>query len=191
MKKSMLAGMFIALAGMVYLTVGGINGSLLFNIGLLGVTLYQANLFTGKAGFLGKSDYPYLFYNILFGNLIGVSFVALLLQLADYNVSETANNIINGRIESSYLATLIKGIFCGFLMTTAIEGVKNKTYLPLLWCVPVFILSGYYHSIADWFYFSMTNYNNYIYYLPKWFIILIGNTIGCNIPRFLKGKENA
>lgn len=185
MGKSIFAGMMIAIAGMIYLTLGGIEGAIMFNLGLLGVTLYQANLFTGKAGFLSLKEYPYLFYNILFGNILGVSLVTFLLQMADYDVTNQASKIILTRIEASYIASLIKGIFCGVLMTVAVQGYKMGNILPLLWCVPVFILSGYYHSIADWFYFGMNNYNNFIDYFPKWIIIVCGNVIGCNLPRLL------
>lgn len=189
MRKSIFAGMMIAIAGMAYLSVGGIEGAVLFSFGLLAITLYQANLFTGKIGFLSFNKYPYLFYNILCGNLIGVSLVSILLQLAGYNVNEQVSMIINSRIENSYTSCLIKAIFCGVLMTVSIYGYLKNTMLPLLWAVPVFILSGYYHSIAEWFYFAMNGYNNFVEYFPKWIIIVCGNVIGCNIPRFFnEGK---
>ena len=38
-KSSILAGMFIAVAGMLYLIIGGIEGAILFSVGLLGVVI--------------------------------------------------------------------------------------------------------------------------------------------------------
>lgn len=51
--------------------------------------------------------------------------------------------------------------------------------------IPLFILCGFYHSIADAFYMFNANYNLLLEYLPTYGFIVLGNFIGCNIPRFL------
>ena len=48
--KGILAGIFISIAGIIYLKVGGIPGAVLFSLGLLGVVECQGKLFTGLAG---------------------------------------------------------------------------------------------------------------------------------------------
>lgn len=193
-KSSILAGMFIAVAGMLYLIIGGIEGAILFSVGLLGVVIFNAHLFTGKAGFVSSvRSVADLFGIILIGNVIGVMIVAGLLRLADYNVSSIASGIIESRINSSMISCFVKGIFCGLLMTTAVYGVKEKnTYLPLLFSIPAFILCGFYHSIADCFYFSMIDFSNFAYvefYLPRWVVIVLGNFIGCNLPNLLRFRS--
>jgi len=57
-KSSILAGIFIAVAGYIYLTVSGIVGACMFAFGLLGVCYIGLHLYTGKAGSvsLNKSD---------------------------------------------------------------------------------------------------------------------------------------
>ena len=55
-RKSVFAGIFISIGGSVYLSVGGIAGSVLFAFGLLGVIHYQLPLYTGKAGFIKTKE---------------------------------------------------------------------------------------------------------------------------------------
>ena len=50
MKKSVLAGLLIAIAGYANLIVGGIPGACIFAFGLLSICAMGLNLFTGKAG---------------------------------------------------------------------------------------------------------------------------------------------
>ena len=59
--KSMLAGMLIAVAGAVFLScqtmipdksIAKVAGSFLFSIGLIGVLVLEADLFTGKIGYV-------------------------------------------------------------------------------------------------------------------------------------------
>lgn len=94
-KSSILAGMFIAVAGMLYLIIGGIEGAILFSVGLLGVVIFNAHLFTGKAGFVSSiKDVTNLFYIILVGNMIGVALVSLPMRLAEYNLTDVADELI-------------------------------------------------------------------------------------------------
>ena len=46
---SIIAGLFIGIAGFGYLAVGGIPGAILFAFGLIGVVSYKCKLFTGTA----------------------------------------------------------------------------------------------------------------------------------------------
>ena len=51
--KSILAGVLIALAGHIYLNCSNkIVGAFLFSIGLIGVIVLKANLYTGKVGYV-------------------------------------------------------------------------------------------------------------------------------------------
>ncbi len=50
---------------------------------------------------------------------------------------------------------LAKAFFCGILMYLAVSVFKEKkTPIGIVFCIPVFILSGFEHSIADMFYLS-------------------------------------
>ena len=92
-------------------------------------------------------------------------------------------------------SAVAKGVFCGVLMYIAVDNYKSKgSMLGTFICVPVFILAGFEHSIADMFYFSsamMWNMDSFLFTLA----ILFGNMIGCClIPAYrlyVNGEEKA
>ena len=73
--------------------------------------------------------------------------------------------------------TLIRAFFCGILMYVAVSVYKeNNTPLGIMFCIPVFILSGFEHSIADMCYFAVAGYT-----LPAVLfvaVVVVGNAIG-------------
>lgn len=83
LKRSILAGVAIGLAGFAYLAVGGVFGSVLFSVGLITVYLYGLFLFTGLAGRIpfNLSDLLRLL-SVLVGNIFGAILVALLARLS-------------------------------------------------------------------------------------------------------------
>ena len=64
------------------------------------------------------------------------------------------------------------------LMYTAVWSFRErKTPLGILFCIPVFVLSGFEHSIADMFYFALAG----LFRLQSlWFLLLVvlGNSLG-------------
>ena len=52
-------------------------------------------------------------------------------------------------------------------MTTVVKFARQKKFIPLLIGVPLFILSGFWHSIADAFYYSVA-----LNFTPRFFIYL-------------------
>ena len=49
----------------------------------------------------------------------------------------------------------MRAFFCGMLVYLSVEIYrKHKTPVGIVFCIPTFILSGYEHSIADFFYFG-------------------------------------
>ena len=87
-----------------------------------------------------------LIVTFLLGMLISFVFPALL---------DKAYIMCTAKLEQTFLITFIRAIFCGVLMYTAVEIFKEKkTPLGIIFCIPVFILCGFEHSIADMFYFG-------------------------------------
>lgn len=179
--RSILAGISIGLGGAIFLKLGGIIGAVMFAFGLLTVVHFKLPLYTGTAGFIdcNKKDEWINMLIILFGNIIG----CFLLSLLSINGID-GSSIIEARIAGGYLNSILMGIGCGLIMTLIVKGGRDKNLLLILFGIPLFILLGFYHSIADAFYFAVSNMN--IYYLPYYLLIVIGNFIGCNIPRLLK-----
>ena len=80
MTLSILAGIFIALGCIIYLSIGGAVGAVLFSIGLLSVLYFKAHLFTGKAGLFADNGISVArLGQIWLGNAIGCVLMAVLL----------------------------------------------------------------------------------------------------------------
>lgn len=188
---SVFAGLLIGVGGLVYLRVGGVAGAVLFAFGLLSVVMCGAQLFTGKAGLLPYKDLLKLII-MLAGNAVGCFIAAI---IASYCGSEafTANleTIINARLAASWHALLVTSAGTGMIMTLAVYGARQKHYLPLLFGVPVFILCGLPHCVADAFYYAAALlYGKFeLSLLIAWLWAIIGNYIGCNAPRWFMGKQ--
>lgn len=187
---SIFAGLLIGVGGLVYLRVGGVAGAVLFAFGLLSVVMCGAQLFTGKSGFLPYRDFPKLLAMITL-NAVGCAVAAF---IASYCSSEAlvANlqAIIDARLTASWHKILVTSIGTGMIMTLAVYGARQKHYLPLLFGVPVFILSGLPHCVADAFYYVAALFYDCfeLKLLAPWLWAIAGNYIGCNLPRLFMGE---
>ena len=77
---SIVAGMMIAIGGIIFLTLSGLEGALLFSMSLLTILCLKLELFTGKAGLLATREIkPGKLLEIWIGNFIGTAIVAILL----------------------------------------------------------------------------------------------------------------
>lgn len=186
--RSILAGICIGLGGAIFVKLGGFIGSFMFAFGLLSVVHFKLPLYTGTAGFieLNKWEEYKKMVIILLGNILGCFLLAQLLDHSQY----IGDSIIQSRINSGYVRCLLNGIWCGFVMTLIVQGGRDKNLLLILFGIPLFILLGFYHSIADAFYASISSIETNKQYVLYYIIIALGNFIGCNIPRLLKYKND-
>lgn len=189
--SSILAGICIAFGGIAYLKVGGLAGAILFTFGLLTVVHYKLKLFTGTAGFFESKKDLYNLFLILFGNIVGTSIVALMVNVAMPTLVPVASEILANRMDNTILSTIILGAGCGFVMTTAVTFGRNEKFLPLLFGVPLFIMCGFLHSIADAFYYAVAYVSLTIKVIPIYISIVIGNFIGCNLYRIIFFNEKS
>jgi len=188
---AILAGLCISIGCVVNLRVGGVAGAVLFAFGLTAVVYYKLKLYTGTAGFIRmKGDWSMLI-TVLFGNIVGCLLTALALRYAQPDIIEPATKILEGRITKGALPCGILAVGCGFIMTTAVEFGRQGKVLPLLLGVPVFILCGFTHSIADAFYFLVSPTD--VLLQPAVLLIyvseVLGNFVGCNLYRWVKPCE--
>lgn len=188
---SVLAGIAISIGCIVYLSVENpVIGAVLFAVGLLTVLTFGLNLFTGKAPYLCTKGPKYLPFmlNVWLGNLIGSGITALLIyQTRLYSkIIDRCTIIAETKVDDSLLSLFILGILCGIMMYIAVDnyitqgGARNFTSgLVAVFCVAVFILAGFEHSVADMFYFILA--------LPveEWILPLLtitaGNILGGNL----------
>lgn len=176
--SAVLAGGCIGIGGMVYLKVGGVAGAVLFSIGLIAVVSYKLKLYTGTAGFVTKQDWWELI-PILTGNICG----CILLALLPTNLDVTS--IIEVRTACPWYNAFLLAVGCGFLMTTAVTFAREGKWLPLLFSVPVFILCGFYHCVADAFYYAVGWEQLSPAVIPVYIATVLGNFVGCNVPRYV------
>ena len=186
MPPAILAGICISIGCVVNLRVGGVAGAVLFAFGLTTVVYYGMKLYTGTAGFIrSKGDWSMLAL-VLIGNIIGCLLTAWLIGYAQPDCIEPASNILAGRLAKGPWACFLLAIGCGFIMTTAVEFARKGKMLPLLLGVPVFILCGFAHSIADAFYFLVSPTDQLLQteVLVVYLSEVLGNFVGCNLYRW-------
>ena len=181
--RSILAGICIGLGGAIFIKLGGVIGACMFAFGLLTVVHFRLPLYTGTAGFIELNklkEYKKMLI-ILFGNILGC---ILLSYMNIKGIDGSA--IIQSRLDTSYLQCLLNAIGCGLIMTLIVKGGRDKNPLLILFGIPLFILLGFYHSIADAFYMMVTPEDLRNIFFGRYWTIVLGNFIGCNIPRLLK-----
>lgn len=187
--SAILSGIAISISCISYLKLGGIAGAVFFSFGLITVLHYGWKLYTGVSGFIqNRKDVSNLGI-ILIGNIIGCIITALIMRFSQPGLTLTALEVVNIRLGLGAFQCLLMGIGCGFIMTTVVKFGREYKYLPLLFGVPIFIICGFLHSIADAFYISMLPLDilcdqfkdiSFVYIM-----VIIGNFIGCNLVRII------
>ena len=199
LRSSIFAGIAIGTAGFGFLasgvqaeTYGSLVGAVLFSFGLLTVVGYKLRLYTGTAGFIKKNEVGTLFL-ILLGNIIGCFIASLLARVTPMAIQESAQKILELRLRTGAVRCGLLGIGCGFIMTTAVQFARQKQYLPLLFGVPLFIVCGFTHCVADAFYYLCVPLDfwtaNALQILTVYISIVLGNLIGCNLYRIVLAKD--
>lgn len=179
LKNSILSGMLIGIGNIIYLILENhYIGAMLFSFALLTIINSNLPLYTGKIGFI--NDYSKIdFAKMLFGNLIGVTAIMFIAILCKNNLYETMVASAVMKFSSNILSTFLLGFLCGILMFIA---VYSKNVVITIFCIMIFILSGYKHCIAD-FPYVLINFN--IINAIKFLCIILGNSLGAILIRKL------
>ena len=111
-KKAILAGMVIAIASLLYVSVENpIIGAIIFSFGLLTVFELQLNLFTGKAVDYDKYSF-FDFIVFLFGNISGciiISLFAWSYTKADY-IYKASNFLCDKKFNNNFIVLFFSAI---------------------------------------------------------------------------------
>ena len=176
------AGIMIAIGGSVFLSCENrYIGAILFSVALLCICLKGYSLFTGKVGYLpenhSKEAVKILLCGLL-GNIVSTVLLGFAVSFANPALGEAAKVICEAKLSQEALQTFVRAFFCGVLMYMAVSTYREKgTLAGIFFCVPVFILSGFEHSIANMFYFGASGIINMdsIIYLA---VVIAGNSVG-------------
>lgn len=200
--SSFLAGFAISIGAYCYSTLSGaMAGAFIFSFGLITIILYGWSLYTGSAGFIKNISETIGLGSTLFFNALGCFAAALVLSTFDseesYQFISKAISVRSVNNYSDIVPVMARGLFCGFIMTVAVRfariGKRENSFLhfiPLLLGIPIFLLSGFFHSIVDAFYLSYGFIKNILSdtetlcaAIIGWIMVVIGNFIGCNFIR--------
>lgn len=199
LRSAIFAGIYIGTAGFGFLAsgiqsevYGSLVGAVLFSLGLMAVVGYKLKLYTGTAGFINKNEVGQLFL-ILLGNIIGCLCLGLLSRVSPMDIQAAAQKVLELRLKTGALRCGLLGIPCGLLMTTAVTFARKGNMLPLLFAVPLFIVCGFTHCVADAFYYCAVPVAflkaHALQVLGVYVCIVLGNLIGCNLYRIVLAKD--
>ncbi|MBE5890739.1 MAG: formate/nitrite transporter family protein [Lachnospiraceae bacterium] len=172
LRKSVASGILISLGAYGILVIENhYISALLFTLGLLTICKLKLNLFTGKCGFVFE-DHAWKDLGItLVGNLIA----GYLLGLAYSFVSADLVEIASARVSTWNLdvSFLVRSMLCGVLMYVAVKLYREGTILGIIIGIPMFILCGFQHCIANVVYMGVART-----FHPALLISILGNMAG-------------
>ena len=158
-------------------------GAFLFSFGLIIICNFGLSLFTGMAGYITTKNIPPFAVAIT----INLLFTFILGKIMSYNTQATAKaiEIYNSKINMSILDLFVSSIFCGMMIYIGVEYYKrHSSFLGILFAIPIFVICGFDHAVADTFYYSIVGQYD-IKDLILLAIVVIGNIIGSNLVRFI------
>lgn len=180
--RAILAGIAIGLGGCIFMGMVTSEykwvGAILFSIGLFTVFTFRLDLYTGKVGYAVENKPSYLvdLVVIILGNFVGALIISQMIPMPEAAEVLIVDAKLGGDID--WWRVFCKGVFCGMLMFIAADYYKTqKKYLATFVCVPVFILAGFEHSIADMFYFCASGtftLDAFLFIL----VVIVGNAVG-------------
>lgn len=186
-RLSLFAGLLIGLGAYGFLALGGIPGAVIFAFGLVGVVLSGTLLYTGKAGVM--TDIGALAKIWLF-NVLGCILIGLLVLSIGGEPMERAQTVVAGRLAQGPWRSFLRAVGCGLIIDISVWLYRSsKSLVPVLFGVPLFIVCGFYHSIADVVYLvgAWTWSPAILWYYP---VIVLGNYVGCNVRRIVLPQES-
>lgn len=198
--RGVVGGIFIGIGGTIYLALLSVNkvaAAIFFSIALNAIVLTGSKLFTGSVGFVESRNDAFEALEILIGNCFGAILCAVFASIDRADLVEVSVSVVQAKLEKSLLELFVQACLCGVLMYTAIRASRSAKdvagkILIITLCVSTFILAGFEHSIADFFYciFSVPIQGYSVWQILLWFLVLLaGNTIGAQmIHRLLIGE---
>lgn len=186
-RRAVMSGMCIGIGCMVYLACDvKYVGAVLFSLGLYTILTQGYALYTGMVGYFPYNrnlDYLVQLIVVILGNFTGTAIIGIPIHFTRQAVlAEKAVELCTVKLGDSMPSLFILGIGCGMLMYIAVSSYKNNDdsltkLLGTFLCIPVFILAGMEHSIADMCYFTIAGMWSAKAVLCI-LVIILGNAVG-------------
>ncbi len=186
-RQSIMAGILIGLGACGFLALGGLTGAIIFAFGLIGVVLTGIPLYTGRAGVM--TSIPGII-KVWWWNVVGAMAVGLVVAAIGGSMAESAYNTVAAHVAQGPWRGFLRAVGCGLVIDLSVWFYRSsKSLVPVLFGIPLFIVCGFYHSIADVVYiFGAWKWDiDLLWFYP---IIVIGNYVGCNVRRWLLPETN-
>ena len=186
-RQSIMAGILIGLGACGFLALGGLPGAIIFAFGLIGVVLTGIPLYTGRAGVM--TSIPGII-KVWWWNVVGAMAVGLVVAAIGSSMAESAYNTVAAHVAQGPWRGFLRAVGCGLVIDLSVWFYRSsKSLVPVLFGIPLFIVCGFYHSIADVVYiFGAWKWDiDLLWFYP---IIVIGNYVGCNVRRWLLPETN-
>jgi nitrite transporter NirC len=202
---SMLAGVYVGLCMITILILASMFPDFIgikllqgfsFAAALSLVVFAGAELFTGnvfvmvagvKCGTVNRRDAFNLCTFCYIGNFAGSVLIAAFFLGTGYlkgAVLDAANYSIMAKTNPNFAELLIRGILCNILVCAAVWCVyrlksESGKLIAIFWCIYLFVVCGFEHSIANMTLFSMKSMTlNGIALIPQMSVNLLATTIG-------------
>jgi formate/nitrite transporter FocA (FNT family) len=118
-------------------------------------------------------------------NVVGCVLLGLMMASLGGEAVERAQSMVAARLAQGPWRVFLRAVGCGLIIDIAVWLYRTtKSTLPVLFGVPLFIVCGFYHSIADVVYIvaAWDWSTGLLWYYP---LIVLGNYVGCNVRRLV------
>lgn len=182
-RRSVLSGVLIGI-GVIINSVSGNKyvGAALFSFALLTIIHNGLPLYTGKIGFIRENKISDLALMLIF-NLIGSLIPVLMVIFCKDDFFAALYAVSEVKFSNNFLELFFLGALCGVLMFIA---VYSKNQIITIFCIMIFILSGFEHCIADFPYLAV-NFGGIN--AVKFLCIVLGNSVGSILTYALMGRN--
>ena len=159
------AGILIAIGGAANLQLSSMGqpvwGAVFFSFGLMCVCILQANLFTGKVGYVLEKDKSYAL-NVLImaiGNMVGALAIGYLAGALFPNWTVSLDTKLLYGENATWWGSFLRAILAGVFVYLAVECFRLLPSYPaklVMVCLSIatMVLLGANHSVANAFYFA-------------------------------------
>lgn len=170
-------------------------GAFMFSFGLIVICKYNLNLFTGQAGYITIKQIPNYLITII-TNLFYTMFFSVLLSFNE-NACLKAREIWATKSNLGVDSLIFSSFFCGVLIYIGVDYYKkHSSIVGLLFAIPIFVLCGFDHAVADTAYFTLAFSKYYVgdlfpTDLIRFLIIILFNIAGSKATKILiENNEN-